>query len=61
MFYNVDNIVSIKFTSHFDTQNIIDTSYMFCDCLNLKSIDLSNLNTYNVKDMAYMIIMNKDY
>ena len=27
---------------------------MFCDCTNLKSLDLSNFNTSDVSDMSYM-------
>ena len=27
---------------------------MFSDCSSLKSLDLSNINTYNIKDMSYM-------
>ena len=27
---------------------------MFSDCSSLKSLDLSNINIYNIKDMSYM-------
>jgi len=30
------------------------TNFMFCNCFNLISLDLSNFNTINVKDMSYM-------
>ena len=30
------------------------TKNMISDCSSLKSLDLSNINTYNIKDMSYM-------
>lgn len=34
MFYSINNLVEISFTSNFNTQNIISMSYMFYECQN---------------------------
>ena len=39
---------------NFDTSNVIDMSYMLCDCPLLKEIKLKNLDTNNVTDMSFM-------
>ena len=38
----------------FIRQNIINMSYMFCDCKKIEIINISNFKTNNVKDMRYM-------
>ncbi|MBR4407052.1 MAG: DUF285 domain-containing protein [Clostridia bacterium] len=39
---------------NFDTSKVTNTSYMFYDCSDLTSLDLSSFNTANVTDMSYM-------
>ena len=41
----------IKYIFH---ELLESTSFLFCDCKNLISLDLSNFNTENVKDMNHM-------
>ena len=41
-------------TSNIDTSNITDMNYMFSNCSNLTSLDLSSFNTSNVRNMSYM-------
>ena len=38
--------------SNFNTQKVLDMSWMFYECLSLISINLYNFNTQNAKDMA---------
>ncbi len=40
--------------SSFDTSNVTDMSYMFCDCSGLASLDITNFKTSNVRDMSCM-------
>ena len=37
-----------------DTSNVIDMSWLFCGCCNLKGIDISKLNTSKVENMSNM-------
>ena len=53
LFYNCCCIEYIYFKKSY-RKNITDMSYMFCGCLSLKKLDLSNLNTSNVTDMNNM-------
>lgn len=41
-------------TSGFQTEDVIDMSYMFAGCTKLRSISGSNFNTTNVRTMAHM-------
>jgi len=50
----LQDILYINNLSNFDTNNVINMSYMFCKCLSLKEINLSSFNTNNVEDMSYM-------
>ncbi len=45
---------SIVLGENWSTLNAIDMSYMFVDCANLKSLDLSMFNTSNVTNMSGM-------
>ena len=40
--------------SNFDTNNVINMSYILCKCLSLKEINLSSFDTNNVEDMNHM-------
>lgn len=40
--------------SNFNTTNVTNMSYMFDDCVNLKTIDVSNFDTSKVTTMTYM-------
>ena len=40
--------------SYLNTSNVTDMEYMFYNCSNLTSLDLSSFNTSNVTDMTYM-------
>ena len=53
-FSGITNMISISFTSEFNTENVEDMDGMFADCSSLVSINFSNLNTRNVKDMTGM-------
>ena len=42
-------ILKIIFLNGFNTKDVTDMWHMFCGCYRLSSLDLSNLNTSNVK------------
>ena len=44
-------VTDIEFNNVFDTSLITDMSYMFDDCQNLISVDLSSFDTSNVREM----------
>ena len=46
-----EGIYKIKIVFHFYIRNC---SYMFCNCSNIKSIDLSSLDSKNITNMGYM-------
>ena len=48
------NLTTIEGIEYFNTENVTNMRYMFCDCRSLKSLDLPNFNTENVTDMYYM-------
>ena len=48
------NLTTIEGIEYFNTENVTNMRYMFCDCWSLKSLDLTNFNTENVTDMYYM-------
>ena len=54
LFDNCINLVSVNFTSHFNSSNITNLSYMFYLCSSLISVRLSGFDTFNVKTMSYM-------
>ena len=47
-------LTTIEGIEYFNTENVTNMRYMFCDCSSLKSLDLTNFNTENVTDMYYM-------
>ena len=53
MFQNCINLEYIKFNNNAEKKiNVGDMSSSFENCILLKSLDLSNLNTFNLKNMA---------
>ena len=44
----------IRFGSHFDTSNVHNMAYMFANCYDLRTLDLSSFDTHNVIDMDHM-------
>ena len=52
--YNKNNIESISFDNNFDTSDVTNMSYMFTDCRNLTSMDVSQFDTSKVTDMSHM-------
>lgn len=54
MFSGLSSLISIDELGLLDTSNVTDMSYMFDNCDELISLNLSGLNTSNVTDMIYM-------
>lgn len=54
MFTNCWRLNSLKFSSHFNTSNVIKMRCMFSFCSSLKSLDLSTFDTRNVAIMYGM-------
>ena len=54
MFEEISYLKSISFSPSFKTNNIKNISYLFYNCYDLESIDISNFNTTNVVDMRRM-------
>ena len=52
--YWTSNLQEIEFGDGFNTSNVMDMSRMFCSCVRLISLDVTNFNTANVTDMSYM-------
>jgi len=53
MFYKIEDLVSISFSSKFNFENIENMDRMFESCTKLTSIDLSNINAKKVNSMNY--------
>ena len=53
LFYGLSYLKSIDL-SLFNTQNVTNMSYMFCNCNNLNTINFSSFNTQNVTSMNNM-------
>ncbi len=53
-FYQMSNLTSIMTLENLKTSNVILMSYMFYNCSNLTSLDVSNFKTANVVDMCGM-------
>ena len=51
LFGEVTNMISIIFTSEFNTENVETMASIFYDCISLVSIKFSNLNTKNAKNI----------
>ena len=54
MFNGNKNLISIEFSPLFNTEKINEMNFMFQNCRNLVSIDVSHFNTKNVVYMEYM-------
>ena len=54
MFYHCYKIGSIIFSKLFNTSNVGSMKYMFSNCRNLYSLDLSSFDTSKVNEMSYM-------
>lgn len=54
LFDGLLDLVQIEFAGNFDTSNCIDMSEMFKMCGSLWRVDVSSLDTGNVKNMSYM-------
>ena len=57
MFSCCESLESINLSS-FNTNNVIDMSYMLFGCKSLESIDLSPFNTNNVTNMSYIFMLD---
>ncbi len=53
-FHGLNNLKNIENIERIDTSNVTDMSYMFSNCSNLTTLDVSGFNTSNVTDMSYM-------
>ena len=54
MFYGINELIQINFTSYFETSKITSFSNMFYSCKYLESIQMPYFNTSNVKKMNGM-------
>ena len=54
MFSNCISLQSLHNINNFKNKKIIDMGLMFGGCSSLKEVDLSELNTTNVKDIEYL-------
>ena len=52
--FNINEMISINFTSQFNTSKITSMDNMFQSCLNLISIDVSVFDTSKVTNMNSM-------
>lgn len=48
------NLTTIEGIEYFNTENVTNMRYMFCDCRSLESLDLTNFNTAKVTNMKGM-------
>ena len=53
-FYNMQNLQSITGLSYLNTSEVTNMGYMFYECIQLTSLDLSSFNTSNVTNMFAM-------
>ena len=53
MFYACSSLTNVDL-SNFNTENLIDMSFMFFKCSSLTNINLSNFKTNNVNNMSCM-------
>ena len=54
MFYNCKSMKKIIFGEVFNTSNVTDMSFLFCNCSNISIINLECFDTSNVVDMCCM-------
>ena len=53
-FYQCNELTTIIGIGNLKTDSVTDMSYMFYNCINLTSLDVSGFNTANVTNMGYM-------
>ena len=53
MFYGCSQLKELNLTN-FNTNKVINMSYMFYKCTSLKELNINNFNTNNVTDMNCM-------
>ena len=53
-FRGLSNLNTIEGIHNLNTANVTDMQYMFCECSNLTSLDVSNFDTANVTNMSTM-------
>ena len=53
-FQGCTNLIEINNTEYLDTSKVTNMSYLFYNCKNLKTVDVSGFNTSNVTNMAHM-------
>ena len=53
-FYYIKGMISISFTSLFDTSKITNMAHMFCNSPNLESINIKSFDMREVKDISYL-------
>ena len=54
MFYRANKMITIDFTTNFNTENITSMNSLFIECNFLTSVNLSSFNTSSVTSMAKM-------
>ena len=54
MFSEIDKMISISFTTKFNTENVLNMNSMFSYCNSLTSIEMSKLNTENLLNAQSM-------
>lgn len=61
MFANCPSLVTLKLNGpSFNTQNVVDMSFMFAGDTALTNLDVSHFNTGKVQNMAYMFASNQN-
>lgn len=55
LFESCFKLTEIQGIENFDTSSATDMSYMFSNCDSLTELDLSSFDTYNVRNMDYML------
>lgn len=53
-FRNCANLKTVVNSINLNTENVANMAYMFTDCRNLSSVNVSQFNTQKVQDMSYM-------
>lgn len=54
MFGSASHLHTVSFKNTLDTSTVTNMSYMFSNCVELDTVNLSYLDTSNVTDMSYM-------
>ena len=53
-FHGMTNLLNIEHLDYLNTEDVSDMKYMFFECKNLTSLDVSGFNTENVTSMYFM-------